>query len=103
MGSAEDSRFRDIGEALTELQDHLVALDGLVKRKVLPNQRGGLVQRLRAVHTLSEQMRELLDRSGMLHRLGFVQEGQTVQPVMRQAPEPVNQPDEIATEGSGVP
>jgi len=74
-----------------------------VKRKVLPQQRGRFVMRLREVNTLVEQMRELLERSGMIHRIGFVREGESVQPVMLSPPaESVNDPDATTTEGAGV-
>ena len=102
MGDDRPDNFRDIGEALEQLQQHLVTLDGLIKRKVLPNQRYRLFKEVQDANTLAEQMRELLKRSGMIHRLGFVQQGKEVQPVMVGAPERVNQPDAIATEGTGV-
>jgi len=88
---------------LDELQDHCVSLDRLIKTKVLVRQRGEMFQRVKAVNTMAEQMRELLKRSGMLNRLGFVTEGGTVQPVMLQVPAPtVNDSDATTTEGSGV-
>lgn len=103
MASTTPDNFRDIGAALDELQAHFVELDGLVKRSLLVNQRYRIVKRLRAVNTLVEQMRELLKRSGMLHRLGFVQDGEAVQPVILQPAESVNQPDATVTEGSDLP
>lgn len=96
--------FRDLSVVLDELQGHCVSLDRLIKTKVLVRQRGEMFQRVKAVNTMAEQMRELLKRSGMLNRLGFVTEGGTVQPVMLQAPEStVNDSDATTTEGSGVP
>lgn len=99
-GSRKPGGFRSIGEALTELQDLLVDLDASVKRRVLPNQRYGFVRDIRKANTIAEQMRELLTRSGMIERLGFVQNDGACQPVIRQ---PVNQQDEIAEEGAGLP
>lgn len=103
MAGTTPDNFRDIGAALDELQAHFVELDGLVKRSLLVNQRYRIVKRLRAVNTLVEQMRELLKRSGMLHRLGFVEDSGNVQPVMLQPAEDVKQPDAASEEGAGLP
>lgn len=102
MAGTTPDNFRDIGVALDELQAQFVELNSLVKRSLLVNQRYRIVKRLQAANTLVEQMRELLKRSGMLHRLGFVEDSGSVQPVMLQPAEDVKQPDATIEEGSGL-
>ena len=87
---AEKDEVTYIDAALDRLQEHVRAVQILVKRKVLPGGRYAFTAELDSANTLIEQMRELLRRSGMDRRLGFVPEGGGVQPVLVN---PVNDPE----------
>lgn len=97
MTTPENVTF--VNAVIEELQGHLATLHKLVQKRVLPNSRYPLIRELDAVNTLCEQVKELLQRSGMDRRLGFLREGETVQPVMLDR---VNDPDATKQEGSGL-
>jgi hypothetical protein len=88
---------------IQRVQDSLVELQGLVQAKVLPQSRYAFTKRIQAAHTLLEQTQELLDRSGMGKRLGFVPTDQGTQCVMMHRPEGVKALDEVESEGAGLP
>jgi hypothetical protein len=92
--------IRYIDEVMAELQGRVETLQRLVQKTVLPGARYRLTRELIAANTTIEQVQELLRRSGMARRLGFVTENGDVQPVMVN---PVNTADETGTEGTGVP
>jgi hypothetical protein len=79
-----------VGDVLTQLSEQLEELQRLVMKRVLPSSRGPLTTRLRDAHTKVQQVQELLDRAQMSKRLGFIEEGGQVQPVMAAAADPVN-------------
>lgn len=90
MTTPENVTF--INTVIEELQEHLASLHKLVQKRVLPNSRGQLVRKLDEANTLCQQLHELLQRSGMDRRLGFLRNDSSasVQPVMLQ---PETQPD----------
>ena len=79
-----------VGEVLDQLTKLIEQLQVQVQKRVLPLNRAPLTLRLRDAHTKVQQIRELLDRSHMSDRLGFVQENGRVQPVVLTVPAPVN-------------
>ena len=79
-----------VGEVLEQLSQNLEQLQMMVKLKVLPGSRAPLTLKIRDAHTQVQQVRELLDRANMSKRLGFVQQNDEIQPVMTEAPDPVN-------------
>jgi len=71
-----------VEDVLSTLRAHIVSVQNLVVRKVLPGARRDFTQELGAAYHRVEQLRELMSRSGMGKRLGFVQESGAIQPVI---------------------
>jgi len=89
-----------IDATIDQLQQHVRSAQMLVKRKVLPGSRYAFTAELEQANRLIEQLRLLLERSGMSRRLGFVPDGDGVQPVIIN---PVNRSHEASEEGAGLP
>lgn len=98
MNDPKDVTYIDA--TLDRLHEHVRATQRLVKSRVLPGSRYHFTRELEQADTLVAQIKELLERSGMSRRLGFVNADGAVQPVMVG---PVNPHDATGAEGSGVP
>lgn len=80
MADLENVVFVD--DTVKKVQALLIEVQKLVKSQVLPKSRYPITKRLIEAAVMTEQVLELLNRSGMSRRLGFRQQDGVTQPVM---------------------
>jgi hypothetical protein len=75
-----------IGDALSRLKSKLDETAAFVQTKVLPGPRGTVMRLLSESNALLKGIQELIERSGMGKRLGFVSDAKGIHPVVLQEP-----------------